>query len=580
MSESYASNPALALALRRGRLSDQLLADSLKPRNVGGHAGGLAQMGTALIGGVMAGLENRRIDQLLKRQEDARRQSMAQMLAGPSAPAETPATPTAPVEMPAQSEGAMVTPAAAPARVSAAPMPPPDLMQHFEAASAETGIPVPVLVAQARQESNFKPQARGRAGEIGVMQIMPSTARQPGFGVAGVDPATLDDPGENIRFGARYLRARAGANADFNDPQALAAALRNYNGGGDPRYVENVMRFMPQDLATPAALNPAQMPQAPAAQAPAVTPPSRRGASDTVTIGGQNFSMRGIMAAMSDPDPQVSQYARTLFTSAQRQPDEFERLLNQAGITPGSPQAQRFAQQRLERLGAPPQTNVNLPASETALLRADTDTIKAQNEAATQARGLISLFDRGEAAIKRLPTEGTAAQFLPIFGQLASSLGFKVEGSSEAEVLDSITTQLAVLQRAPGSGATSDFEMRLFLRAVPQLGKTREGNLQLLDMGRRLARRRIEEANIWRRNAGAPDIMDKLDNLGPIFNEEERQMLNDAIAVSDTAPPRPGAAAAAPRAAQPVRVGSPDEARRLPSGTPIILPDGTQGRVP
>jgi hypothetical protein len=580
MSESYASNPALAMALRRGRLSDQLLADSLKPRNVGGHAGGLAQMGTALIGGVMAGLENRRIDQLLKRQEDARRQSMAQMLAGPSAPAETPATPTAPVEMPAQSEGAMVTPAAAPARVSAAPMPPPDLMQHFEAASAETGIPVPVLVAQARQESNFNPQARGRAGEIGVMQIMPSTARQPGFGVAGVDPATLDDPGENIRFGARYLRARAGANADFNDPQALATALRNYNGGGDPRYVENVMRFMPQDVATPAALNPAQMPQAPAAQAPAVTPPSRRGASDTVTIGGQNFSMRGIMAAMSDPDPQVSQYARTLFTSAQRQPDEFERLLNQAGITPGSPQAQRFAQQRLERLGAPPQTNVNLPASETALLRADTDTLKAQNEAATQARGLISLFDRGEAAIKRLPTEGTAAQFLPIFGQLASSLGFKVEGSSEAEILDSITTQLAVLQRAPGSGATSDFEMRMFLRAVPQLGKTREGNLQLLDMGRRLARRRIEEANIWRRNAGAPDIMDKLDNLGPIFNEEERQMLNDAIAVFDTAPPRPGAAAAAPRAAQPVRVGSPDEARRLPSGTPIILPDGTQGRVP
>jgi hypothetical protein len=201
-------------------------------------------------------------------------------------------------------------------------MPPPDLMQHFEAASAETGIPVPVLVAQARQESNFNPQARGRAGEIGVMQIMPSTARQPGFGMAGVDPATLDDPGENIRFGARYLRARGGANADFNDPQALATALRNYNGGGDPRYVENVMRFMPQDVATPAALNPAQMPQAPAAQAPAVTPPSRRGASDTVTIGGQNFSMRGIMAAMSDPDPQVSQYARTLFTAAQSQERE------------------------------------------------------------------------------------------------------------------------------------------------------------------------------------------------------------------------------------------------------------------
>jgi hypothetical protein len=55
-------------------------------------------------------------------------------------------------------------------------------------------------------------------------------------------------------------------------------------------------------------------------------------------------------------------------------------------------------------------------------------------------------------------------------------------------------------------------------------------------------------------------------------------MLNDAIAVFDTAAPRSGAAE--PRVGQPVRVGSPDEARRLPSGTPIILPDGTQGRVP
>ncbi|MGL4651485.1 MAG: hypothetical protein ACRC1H_18915, partial [Caldilineaceae bacterium] len=33
--------------------------------------------------------------------------------------------------------------------------PPPDLLPFFEEASRETGIPVPILVAQARQESNF-----------------------------------------------------------------------------------------------------------------------------------------------------------------------------------------------------------------------------------------------------------------------------------------------------------------------------------------------------------------------------------------------------------------------------------------
>ena len=82
MSESYASNPALAMALRRGRLSDQLLAESLKPRNVGGHAGGLAQMGTALIGGIMAGLDDRRIDRLLREDRETADAQIAALMGG------------------------------------------------------------------------------------------------------------------------------------------------------------------------------------------------------------------------------------------------------------------------------------------------------------------------------------------------------------------------------------------------------------------------------------------------------------------------------------------------------------------
>lgn len=340
MSESYASNPALAMALRRKRLSDQLLADSLKPRNVGGHAGGLAQLGTALVSGYFAGEDDNRIENVLNRQAQARSQAMAQLLSGgPPAGAEAPVTPgslTPPIpnsEMTGQPVAAPAAPMAempapSPLRVTSAPLAPPELMPYFEAASAETGIPLPLLVAQARQESNFNPQARGRAGEIGVMQIMPSTARQPGFGVTGVDPSTLNDPRENILFGARYLRGRAGANADFSNPQTMADALRRYNGGGDPLYVENVTRFLPRDMATPAAFSTGQTtqaPQAPAmpAQAPAMPQGgSQRGAGETVTIGGRSFSMPAIMAAMTDPDPQVSQTARTLFAAAQSQERE------------------------------------------------------------------------------------------------------------------------------------------------------------------------------------------------------------------------------------------------------------------
>jgi len=119
---------------------------------------------------------------------------------------------------------------------------PPELLAHFREASAETGIPMDLLIAQARQESGFRMDRPGGAGEVGIMQIKPSTARDPG-GMAGVDPATLSDARQNILFGARYLRSRM--QGDPNDPAVQAAALRRYNGGGDPEYVAHVNRYRP-----------------------------------------------------------------------------------------------------------------------------------------------------------------------------------------------------------------------------------------------------------------------------------------------------------------------------------------------
>jgi hypothetical protein len=125
------------------------------------------------------------------------------------------------------------------------------LMPLYEAASKRTGIPVAVLIAQAKQESGFNPNAVGKAGEIGLHQIKPSTAANPGFGLKGVDPSTLNDPAVNINFAADYLKARAGKDANFNDPTTVDAALAAYNAGGDPRYVQNVRQHMTGAVAPP-----------------------------------------------------------------------------------------------------------------------------------------------------------------------------------------------------------------------------------------------------------------------------------------------------------------------------------------
>ena len=48
------------------------------------------------------------------------------------------------------------------------------------------------------------------AGAAGLMQIMPGTARSPGFGIKPMDWSKRFDPQENIRFGVDYLEAMLG----------------------------------------------------------------------------------------------------------------------------------------------------------------------------------------------------------------------------------------------------------------------------------------------------------------------------------------------------------------------------------
>lgn len=66
----------------------------------------------------------------------------------------------------------------------------------------EYGVPVDLAHAIVRVESNFNPKARGSAGEVGLMQIKPATARAMGY--RGKTKG-LYDPDTNIRYGMKYL---------------------------------------------------------------------------------------------------------------------------------------------------------------------------------------------------------------------------------------------------------------------------------------------------------------------------------------------------------------------------------------
>ncbi len=94
------------------------------------------------------------------------------------------------------------------------------------AAAADTGLPFWLLAAVVEQESGFNPQAHSDAGAIGLMQIMPATARD-----CGLDPAQLWDPARNIHWGARILADGYHIFSEEAPDERLQFALAAYNGG-------------------------------------------------------------------------------------------------------------------------------------------------------------------------------------------------------------------------------------------------------------------------------------------------------------------------------------------------------------
>jgi soluble lytic murein transglycosylase-like protein len=231
MGSQMNQDPALAAALPRLQMAQALMQEGTNTAPVGSKWAGIGRVAQALLGGYMQNQSMSSIQDIVN-QRNADTTNQMQYLrggapGGVAAPSPVPA-PQASADVPTGGAGGSL---------------PAEYLPYYQEASARTGIPVNVLIAQGKQESGFNPNATGGAGEIGLHQILPATAQSPGFGMAGVDPATLRDPRANINFAADYLKARGGPRTDFSNPANVEAALKNYNGGGDPNYVQHVMRY-------------------------------------------------------------------------------------------------------------------------------------------------------------------------------------------------------------------------------------------------------------------------------------------------------------------------------------------------
>ena len=104
-----------------------------------------------------------------------------------------------------------------------------DLETIFKTYGEKYGIDYLIVAAQGYQESRLKQSARSKAGAVGVMQLLPSTAKDSHVGIP--DITKVDS---NIHAGIKYLdflRDRYFSDPEINDLNRTLLALAAYNAG-------------------------------------------------------------------------------------------------------------------------------------------------------------------------------------------------------------------------------------------------------------------------------------------------------------------------------------------------------------
>ena len=101
-----------------------------------------------------------------------------------------------------------------------------DYESCFQAAADTYQVPVNLLKAVAKAESNFTADAVSPCGAQGIMQLMPSTARYLGV-------SNSFDPAQNIMGGAKYLRQMLDR---FDGNVSMAVAAYNAGPGAVEKY--------------------------------------------------------------------------------------------------------------------------------------------------------------------------------------------------------------------------------------------------------------------------------------------------------------------------------------------------------
>lgn len=151
---------------------------------------------------------------------------------------------------------------------------------------------------------------------------------------------------------------------------------------------------------------------------------------------------------------------------------------------------------------------VTFPGKATTEVNIGAENAGAKATATKSAEAVVSRFDAigkvGEAARGDIPLIGEIRALGGAIGTggvaaLQAKLGeygIKTEGSGKIEAYNALLDRLTPAQRIEGSGATSDFDARMFKGSLPRLINTPEGNALVADTLEAVANDRVKRGEI------------------------------------------------------------------------------------
>ncbi len=100
----------------------------------------------------------------------------------------------------------------------------------------ENNVPFALVDAVMSVESGYNPDARGDAGEVGLMQVLPSTAEMLGY-IGTLEG--LSDPATNVLYGAKYL----GTAWRLASGDICTTVMKYRAGHGETRFSEKSVAY-------------------------------------------------------------------------------------------------------------------------------------------------------------------------------------------------------------------------------------------------------------------------------------------------------------------------------------------------